>query len=382
MPAILPETAAELAECLTGFGGRKQQVNLFGNGSKRMMAGPVPHDSPTVSTVRLCRILQYEPADLTISAEAGMRWPDLQKTLAANRQMIALDPPFASEATVGGVIATNGSGPLRRGYGTARDLVIGMSFVVPDGRIIKSGGMVVKNVAGLDMAKLMIGSFGSLAAITSVNFRVHSMPEQTRSFVFSCVSIEECMEKRNAILQSALQPEAIDFFSPVAAARLDLRGHALAIRAGGSRGVLDRYTRELSGAAVLEGKDESELWRRVRDFTPEFLRRNPSGVVARVSTKIQELRAVLKATSGPVVTRAAAGVNYVYFNSGQLVAPFWKTAAERDWRAVIEFAPDEFRGSRELWLGSDDAGFDMMKKIKLMFDPENVLNRGRMYGRI
>jgi glycolate oxidase FAD binding subunit len=257
-----------------------------------------------------------------------------------------------------------------------------MSFALPDGRHMKSGGMVVKNVAGLDLAKLMIGSFGSLGAITSVNFRIHSMPEQTRSFVFSCASIEECLEKRDAVLRSPLQPEAIDFFSPIAAARLDLRGHVLAIRAAGSRGILDRYTRELAGAAVLEGKDESELWRRVRDFTPEFLRRNPSGVVARVSTRIEDLQAVLKATSGPVVARAGSGVDYAYFNSAQPVGAFWKIAVEKKWRGVIEFAPDEFRESRELWLDSTDSAFDMMKRIKLMCDPENVLNSGRVYGRL
>ena len=102
-----------------------------------------------------------EPNDLTISVEAGILWSELTDLLAANRQMIPLDPPFADTATVGGVVATNCAGPRQRLFGTARDLVIGMTFATTKGKLIQSGGMVVKNVAGLDMAKLMIGSFGT-----------------------------------------------------------------------------------------------------------------------------------------------------------------------------------------------------------------------------
>src|SRR3569833_2365954 len=118
-------------------------------------------------------LLHYEPNDLTVSVEAGTRWSELQKTLAKNRQRIALDPPFAADATVGGVVASNTSGPLRKQFGTARDLVIGMQFATLEGKLVRTGGMVVKNVAGLDMGKLMVGSFGTLAVITSVNFRLH-----------------------------------------------------------------------------------------------------------------------------------------------------------------------------------------------------------------
>src|ERR1700730_6921772 len=118
------------------------------------------------------RILQYEPRDLTISVEAGMRYADLSSVLAQNRQMIPLDPPFANNATIGGILAANSSGPRRRLYGTARDLVIGMKFATLEGKLIQSGGMVVKNVAGLDMGKIMIGSFGTLAALALVNFQL------------------------------------------------------------------------------------------------------------------------------------------------------------------------------------------------------------------
>ena len=153
---------------------QRRTIKVAGASSKRRMAGPVEPADVTVTTAALGRVLQYEPQDLTISVEAGLPYWELTRVLAANRQMIPLDPPFAASATVGGVIASNSSGPRRRLYGTARDLVIGMKFATLEGKLVQSGGMVVKNVAGLDMGKLMIGSFGTLAAIAVVNFKVHA----------------------------------------------------------------------------------------------------------------------------------------------------------------------------------------------------------------
>src|ERR1017187_3889515 len=125
--------------------------------------------------------------------------------------MVPLDPPFADSATVGGVVASNGSGPRRRFYGTARDFIIGMRFATLEGKLVQSGGMVVKNVAGLDMAKLMIGSFGTLAAIAVVNFKLVPAPEAEQFFPLPFRSIDEAIAARNQVLASPLQPVAIDY---------------------------------------------------------------------------------------------------------------------------------------------------------------------------
>jgi len=384
MSAITPSSPEEMAEVLATAASDKRRVCLIGKNSKRLMAGPVTAPNATVSTSRLRRILQYEPNDLTISVGAGLPFAELQATLARQHQMIALDPPFTSEATVGGVVATNSNGPMRRGFGTARDLIIGMTFAALEGKLIKSGGMVVKNVAGLDMAKLLIGSFGTLAAITTVNFRVHSLPEETRSFLFSFSDLDRATEKRDTILRGVLQPMAIDLLSPVASARLGFRGNLLAIRAGGSRAVLNRYARELDGAEILSA--DADFWQQTREFTPEFMKRNPSGVVLRISTTLNGISKVLRMASGPAVSRAGSGVTYVYLSSWQSVPAFWKAAQENGWSAVVEFASDEIRQSKELWLPPVSAGrenaFDMMKRVKQLFDPANILNVSRLYGRI
>jgi glycolate oxidase FAD binding subunit len=318
--------------------------------------------------------LQYEPRDLTISVGAGMRWAELTRVLAEHRQMIPLDPPFADMATVGGVIASNGSGPRRRLYGSARDLVIGMKFATLEGKIVQSGGMVVKNVAGLDMGKLMIGSFGTLTAIAVVNFKVTPVPPVSRTFVLRFDSAADLVAARDRILQSVLQPVAMDVLNPAAAARVDQIGFVLLIQASGVPAVLARYGSELPGAEALTEGAEDTLWSAVREFTPAFLRQHPGGMVRRVSAALNALGPLLERERNPVVARAANGVAWIYSETGD-------ANGFTGYRSAVEFAPDAARARMDLWPepGSD---FEVMKKIKAMFDPQGILNRGRLYGRI
>jgi glycolate oxidase FAD binding subunit len=151
MQSVIPSSVRDLTTILKEASAEEQTIEIAGNNSKRLMGGPTTPAETKVNTSGLRRVLKYEPNDLTISVEAGMPFADLQALLAKNRQMVALDPPFFAKATVGGVIATNSSGPMRRYYGTARDQVIGMKFVTLAGKQVSTGGMVVKNVAGLDM---------------------------------------------------------------------------------------------------------------------------------------------------------------------------------------------------------------------------------------
>ncbi len=178
-----------MRDALASASAAKQSIELFGSDTKRFMAGPVAAADVRISTAGMRRILQYEPRDLTISVEAGIPFAELNATLARNGQMIPLDGPYCAEATTGGVIAANISGARRRLYGTARDLVIGMKFATLDGKLVQSGGMVVKNVAGLDMGKLMIGSFGTLAAIASINFKLTPRPAVARTVLLIALTI-------------------------------------------------------------------------------------------------------------------------------------------------------------------------------------------------
>ena len=147
MEFLNPETPEQLAEALLSSASAGQPITLGGAFTKNGMAGPLPDLGVKISTARLNRVLKYEPRDLTVSVEAGMPYMELTRILAANGQMIPLDPPFSADSTVGGVLAANTCGPRRRLYGTPRDMVIGMKFATVEGKLVQAGGMVVKNVA-------------------------------------------------------------------------------------------------------------------------------------------------------------------------------------------------------------------------------------------
>jgi glycolate oxidase FAD binding subunit len=337
---LRPESPEQLAALLRESACGHSTIRLGGNFSKDCLGGtPAPADV-TISTSSLNRMLQYEPRDLTVSVEAGMPFSELMSALARNRQMLPLDPPWLKESTVGGVLAANLSGPRRRLYGTARDMVIGMTFATLDGKLISSGGMVVKNVAGLDMAKMMIGSFGTLAAIATVNFKVFPMPVASRSFVMEFATAAEAFAERDRILNGVLQPSAIDIVNWP-------RGFRLLIRAGGNTAVLDRYARELPQARV----EDDSLWDAIGEFPRRFLITNPGARIVSMSIPLSKMRGAAEKLDVPFIARAGSGIIYAHYS----------------------------RDAPETLLASD---FETMTKVKEMFDPERLLNRGRLHGRI
>jgi len=365
---IVPGSGEELAACLAEEASRNKLIALCGNSTKEKMGGAIAPSDVTISSARLNKVLEYEPRDLTISVGAGISYCELSRVLAEHQQMIPLDPPFSERASMGGIVAANSSGPRRRLYGSARDMVIGMTFATLEGKLIRTGGMVVKNVAGLDMGKLMIGSFGTLAAMATLNFRLYPMPAGTRTFVQEFERIADVMAARDEVLKSSLQPAAVDIVKSAAA-------YQLAIQAGGSSAVLDRYSRELLRMRVVEGADEEGLWHGIRELTPQFLEKHPAGAVLRVSCVLSEVGHVLESLPAQALARAGSGVCYGYFEqAADLRIPPIGTS-------VVEFAPQDFREKSDLWPqpGND---FAMMRKIKEMFDPQDLLNRGRLYGRI
>jgi glycolate oxidase FAD binding subunit len=335
---LRPETPEQLAALLHDSARAHRTIRLGGAFSKDRLGGtPCPADV-VISTSGMNRVLQYEPRDLTISVEAGMRFSELARILAENNQMLPLDPPWLRDSTVGGVLATNLSGPRRRLYGTARDMVIGMTFATLDGKLINSGGMVVKNVAGLDMSKLMIGSFGTLAAIATVNFKVFPITTESRVFAMEFATAAEAFSERDRLLSGVLQPSAIDIVNWP-------RGFRLLICASGNEAVLNRYARELPHANV----ESDDVWDAISEFTPNFLAANSDGKVVALRMPLSQMRAAAENLDVPFIARAGSGVIYAHYSNN---------------------AP-------ETQLSSD---FPTMTKVKEMFDPERLLNRGRLYG--
>ena len=381
MTEIRPASLDQLCQALADSAASGQTINTGGCFSKQAMAGPIHDAGVVISTRGLDRALEFEPRDLTISVQAGMPWRLLEELLERHSLMLPIDPPFSDQATIGGVVAANTNGPRRRLYGTVRDMVIGMKFVTQEGKVVQSGGMVVKNVAGLDMSKLLIGSFGTLAVIASVNFKLVPRTAASRTFLLRFESLPAAMRERDVILRGVLQPAAFDLLNPPMATLLGREGWTLLLEAGGTPEVLGRYSRELDGATMLEGGAESALWHAVRNITPAMLAKQPQGAVARISGTLSQVGDIMSALEVPALARAGNGVCYGYFPELGRAAEWLRLARARGWKALLEFAPPERKTGLELWPdpGSD---FSLMQRIKDAFDPHHLLNRGRMYGRI
>lgn len=369
MQVFEPESVDEVRQMLRASQGSKTATRVCGANSKARMGGPITEAGVEIRTTGLKRVLAYDPRDLTISVEAGMSFGELCAVLAEKGQFIPIEPPFAKTASVGGIIAAHASGHRRRLFGTVRDWVIGMQFALLDGRLVQSGGMVVKNVAGLDFAKLLTGSFGTLAVITVVNFKLAPAPMGARTFLLQG-KMSEVFGRRNQILKSVLQPAALDVLNPVAAPRLGLsREWSLLVEALGSERLLGRYERELSGFEVIG----NGIWEGVREFTPAYLEEFASAHVLRLSTTLMGLEKTAGALPEDMALIGRAGNGVLYAHSPRAAR------VPAGVKGVVEYGPAG-RGA-ELWpVEGDD--FFLMQKIKKLFDPDALLNRGRLYGRI
>jgi len=382
-----PETTEELRRLLASAAQAKRAVELFGANTKRLMAGSVAPGGFRISTAKLTRIVQYEPRDLTISVEAGIPFADLNRELARNGQMIPLEGAYSDEGTAGGMIAANVSGSRRRLYGTARDLVIGMKFATMDGKLVQSGGMVVKNVAGLDMAKLLIGSFGTLAVVATINFKLTPKPAAARTLIFSFDDIKTAMQARDAAIRGVLNPVALDLLNPVLAAQLNLtslsaKGFILAVSFAGNDAVIERSNREAQSLGTPRGlspEEESRFWSALRNVTPRHLEKFKEGAVCRVSTTLNDCGEALASVEGSGHAHAASGVVRAWFSRPDAATRWLNNSLKRDWKGVVEFSGDSAKPNLSLW-PNPGGDFAIMKQIKHMFDPEGLLNRGRLYG--
>lgn len=381
MRVLEPADANELASALHEAASKRQSIRVTGARSKNAAGGRLDAADLEISTRRLNRVLAYDPDDLTVSVEAGLPWAQFSALLAGHRQMAPLDPPFADRATIGGILAANSSGPRRRLYGTARDMLIGLRFATLEGKLIETGGMVVKNVAGLDLARILVGSFGTLGVIVSANFRLFPAPPAWRTFVRAFDQLEPVIAERDRILASVLQPAALDLLNPAAAAALGQEGFLLALEAGGSETVLDRYRRELPGWRELGEEEARTFWEGIREFTPRFLEGHPAGAVVRVPFTLARLAQLLDGLEAAVVARAGSGVLWAHFDSCEQAESFARDAAARGYAAVIEFASPEVKAGLDQW-PAPGPDFPLMERLKRHFDPHCLLNRGRLYGRI
>jgi glycolate dehydrogenase FAD-binding subunit len=298
------ESVHEAAAALAGAAERGERVSIGRDGGDVVL-----------STSRLDRVLEHEAGDLTAIVEAGIRLRDLQDRLAAHGQMLALDPP--GNPTIGACVAANLSGPRRHRYGTARDLVIGVTVVLADGTIASSGGKVVKNVAGYDLGKLFCGSEGRLGLIARVALRLHPRPETSRTLVVPVSSAEEAGEGAQELLRAPLAASAVDLLWP---------GRLAVLFEGGRRGVEEQLA--LARGLVGGEEDDGSVWEEAAALQTASLDRllfSPGG-----------LSSILAGLDEAVV-RVSAGVAYVMETVPDPRGPAESALAER---VRAQFDPD------------------------------------------
>src|SRR5579883_3528470 len=281
---VTPTDKEQVAQVVSLASQYSLKVLARGGGTRMNLGGIPEHLDLVVETRKLTRLLEYEAADLTCHVEAGMTLAVLQEQLATKGQWLALDPPDAEEATLGGILASNASGPRRLRYGTARDLVIGLHVVQASGEIARSGGRVVKNVAGYDLNKLYIGSLGTLGIIVEANFKLQPIPPDERTLLLTFSNSQDALQTVTAILGSLLTPGAMELIDASAARdmsdffglNLPSNGYTLALDFEGSQTTIERQMDEArliartSGALLgddLAGSDQEQFWNAIREHT-------------------------------------------------------------------------------------------------------------------
>lgn len=411
---VSPTAAREVADLLREANEKREVVVPFGGGTKQHIGSAVEDPQITLRTNRLHHVHHYDAGDLTVSVGAGMTLAKLQALLAEKGQFLPVDPMLPDSATIGGLLATNSFGPLKAGYGGLRDFCIGIEFATADGLVAKAGGKVVKNVAGYDLMKLLIGSYGTLGVITSANFKVFPKPKQSTTFVADFVTLADAIAYRDrlrAMLRHAYM--AMEIISPRAHEYLvdqefrdpddyapsqpvqQITHWSVATRVSGSGAVLDRYRRELHNDSIHEIGNNADFWRRMSDFEVRVTATHRNAMVLYASAPIAEVESVISAAErvAPEYTMLFAGVGRI--TTGNLVLALMPLAVDPP--SAVAFAnavsalrgqvsghvsilaarcPDESKLHFDVW-GDTPTDIPLMKSVRAALDPHSIINRGR-----
>jgi glycolate dehydrogenase FAD-binding subunit len=418
---VQPGDSAQIAEVLRFAGAEKLAVIPCGGDTKLGIGSPPARYDISLDLARMNRVLAYDPQDLTLGVEPGMRIEDLLRALAEQKQFLPLAVPYLERATIGGIVAANSSSPLRQSYGGVRDFCLGMEFVTGKGIQAKSGGRVVKNVTGYDLHKLLIGSLGTLGVITRVNFRTFPLLPAQETFVAAFSAAELAYQFCAAITRSPLTPQMVEVANPAAArlifsagtgTHLEPRAWSVIVSAAGQPEVVDRYARELGHMAGGAKADElvplgdseaPDVLARIREFPRLILEAEPSGAIFRIGVLptamaglLGELNA-LAALCGVdlIALTRASGILYAALlpkegdsaplaSISKAVQEVFGACGKSEFNAsaMLERAPAEVKKAAGGVWGAPRPDFGLMRRVKNSFDPNGVLSPGRFAGGI
>lgn len=412
---VSPKSVAELAAVVGELHRAQAATVIVGGGTMLDLGSPPKSAEIAVSTGKLDSIAAYQPADLIVTAQAGVTVSDLQATLREHSQTLPLEVPLPARATIGGAVATNASGPLRFAFGTAKDLVMGMQFVQGDGTLVKSGGEVVKNVAGFGLHKLHVGALGTLGVIATVTFKVFPLPRADQTLIFTFDDRESPFTAAAAL--RAYHPAAGVVGNAVAQRCLfgEVRGaHVLVVRFMGAQGAVSRQVRDALAAGIAAGATGSEvaaeaesaaLWQQCVDIGAEGTTADTLFQANTVPTEMRHVYADLIRAAEPLP--GSAGMIADPLNgslkcgilpgseqnqetqdqesaSAKLLSFLQHARAvsqEHGGSLVLQRGSLALKTAFDVW-GPSPQGMSIMQSLKQTFDPHNILNPGRFVGDI
>jgi len=413
---VFPGLVEEVSAIMAFASAEGLKVVPWGSGTK-MAFGGIPERVDLVAVLsRLNGVVDYEPADMTATFRAGSLLKEAQAILGLNGQFIGLDPPNADLATLGGILATNSSGPRRLRYGASRDLVIAIRVAHADGKVTKGGAKVVKNVAGYDMNKLYIGSLGTLGIIVEATFRLHPRPAVERTFLAPLDSIDAVRGVVARILDSPLVPFALELLNQEASRRVAAQAglpwpkkpYGLAVAIGSIRPeaveaqleTVRRLCREAGSGEghVLDGRVHEAFWRATRDFAlgdglQAVLKASVPLAKVADAVRVGEEVAAEQGLRLGVVSEAGSGIIRYHlagetasdeqFRQGvaEAVNRLRAFAQEAEGNVVVLEAPPEVKSRVDVW-GLAEKALALMRRPKAEFDPQRIMNPGRFVGGI
>lgn len=402
---LFPSTIEQLSRCVAAGDEADTAVVPVGNGSQ-LGLGNAPHRyDVALSTRRIARILAHEAADMTVTVEAGATLAEVNGALEPSQQHLPLDPPHPDRTTIGALIATDASGPLRLSQGKVRDLLIGIKVVRADGSLVRGGGRVVKNVAGYDLMKLFTGSFGTLGAVVEATFKVRPLPEAEAVFIVRVPDFAACIRLGLDVLGAAMTPRYVEVLNGAATTAIATGDAPIVLVGcgGGPAEVETQYARlrELAAEHRCERSDGAEARRQhvaLRDFPESDAVSDTSGSVCgcRVSLLPSKLAQLLPQVQAEAERRApgcawlchvGSGVVYVRWpardDDGAIQFATWLRRTVRGlggWTMVDRF-PTHLKARIDTW-DTDVPALHLMRGIKATLDPRHRFSPGRFVGGI
>jgi glycolate oxidase FAD binding subunit len=347
---VKPRSADELANTLREAGATGKAVTPVGGGRAVTMGGLLERCDVEIQMTAMDRVVEHTPSDMVVTVEAGIQLEALQEHLAKSGQFLPLDPFNSPGHTVGGLLASGWTGPLRMRYGSARDFLIGIRVALPDGKLASAGGRVVKNVSGYDLMKLHVGALGSLGVIVAASFKVFPRPLRDVT-----VESHDGWVAAEQVLSLPMAPAALELFSD---------GRVIARYFGSPDAV------EVTVKATGWSQTEESVW-------TEHSRSAPTQW-ARIATPRTELRRVIESLPGGAQWWSSPGIGIAHWSFGdpEELVKVRELAEAAGGSLVLMAAPDDVKKKVGAW-GTPPPTLDVMRRLKDAFDPNHVLNPGR-----